>query len=1328
MTLRAWLETASKNPVWVGLAGVILGAFLNKFLPFLWSNLLNIITWLLGRFGGRLAHRHLEKRLMNWMVTQMRELKLTGIISSDDAKKPTLEQVFVSLRLAERHAQDAEADDLDEFLSKCSLPGTESPHQVERLMALLPRLQTLDADDLNTLEKLLREKMHSHDYRELLKGLPLGRQVPHLVWCASHRLRERLLLLKYRVQARYARARDGEPKSFILNRIRWMAFALIRAVQLNDSDLNAAYFKRILRHTPRLAILGGPGAGKTTLLQYVGLSYARARAGDSKLYRRALHRRQLGSTKWRVPIYVPLSTAAPLLSELNLQGHAPSLLQILPKLMDPELRREYEKIAADYFNRRVARGECVFLLDGLDEVPSDIDFGIVVTAVESLALRHPNNQFLVTSRIAGWRSGIEADFRKYYVNDLTDRQIETFVETWYAAVEQNAVIGALKEEGAAERNLRVRRAETKARELQSALQHNPSIRKLATNPMLLSIIAMVHRSLATLPRERAKLYHQCTRILLEQWDISRGVRVDDTGLKLEQKEAVMRRLAYAMHRGEIGDSGGAREAPRTDVERIIGSLLPGMGRSQDEAAQLLRRLMDRSGLIIERRRDVLGFAHLTFQEYFAAQSLTADQPRRAVSFLTEPGILFSDWWREVLLLYSGLQADSSALLETILKDMSDRADARLHLASLCFIESVQVKDESVRHTLEALLLQLRLNSIIEICDPLPGSVREYLTFWVGEQVEAGIASLSGSSNRYSLDEPEATHENEVLLSYRGLHDRLKHSRRFLRLNGEPVTEERLLQAIVSENWVVREAAASLFLELQPTNSAITAVVDLTADSDSDVRAAAVRTLKGWAKVDPESVFRIVDKLLESGETQVLLRGLHLVSALGDGAKNINRFERTMSLLRHPHQAVQSAAVNATRQTASGAQAARLLVKNVQGVPSLVPAALRVAASIDWEIDADERSKEDVVEAMSSGGRAYLIAAAILCRSGDTVLRRDAVRCLLEAKTSAGVRNDVLRAIAGARRGDLDDSLEAQLHRMVRTRRSWSREAAICLGRLSRCTSAEAVIDTFKDTVLSRRRLGDHPLFFRRRMLRTRMYPEVKVLREFMTLADPEGNDNLDWELSPFGRPAGLMAGLVAFGQGCGADHVTPVLLNVLARSGWGMRHVAALALCQLPLASVEEVYPQLVAFYTSDTQGGTVNWFMPDDSVPLIERHPLVLLASRLHYESLQRNTLKLLRHQSGFSKVCALTIIGQHEGEWSSEIYDVLADLLTAGRRPITATLLTVARALLAKKPHAALLEAVSKQLRSDQKGIREAAWEIVSSHYIHNERWKLVAPPRQL
>ena len=209
-----------------------------------------------------------------------------------------------------------------------------------------------------------------------------------------------------------------------------------------SSEYAAILLHKTLRDQPRIAILGAPGAGKTTLLQYVGLAYAKACAGEKRLRERKCHKRRLSATKWRLPIFVPLGTIAKRLAETLPDGRPPSIVDAVSQTLPPDLEGDIRSFFVD----RLKKGRCVVLLDGLDEVPTDEEFRAVVRAIESLAVAYHKNQFIVTSRIAGWRTGIQADFRLTYVSDLTDDQVEFFVDTWCSAVELNSVVGSIKDE------------------------------------------------------------------------------------------------------------------------------------------------------------------------------------------------------------------------------------------------------------------------------------------------------------------------------------------------------------------------------------------------------------------------------------------------------------------------------------------------------------------------------------------------------------------------------------------------------------------------------------------------------------------------------------------------------------------------------------------------------------------------------------------------------------------------------------------------------------------------------------------------------------------
>lgn len=424
-----------------------------------------------------------------------------------------------------------------------------------------------------------------------------------------------------------------------------------------------------------------------------------------------------------------LGGIAGMLLDSTADGRDPSILDILHRTLPPDLQRG--DVPRRYFAEALQGGRCLVLLDGLDEVPSEREFKAVVRAIESLAMTFDKNQFVVTSRIAGWRGGVDGEFEVLRVNDLSDGQVRAFIDSWYSAVERNAVVGSLDDEGEAARQERERRALKRAGDLKDALEQNEGVRRLAANPMLLSIVALVHRSLVTLPRERAKLYAQCAKLLLDQWDISRGVRVDDTGLSVGQKEAIMRRLAYAYHTGEIGDRQGGRDATRNEVERVIAEILPAFRRAADDAPHLLRRLIERSGLIIERQRDQLQFSHHTFQEYFTAQFLALSERPEDRDLLLQPECLASDWWREVVLLYAGLVGDGSDFLHRVVAVGQDSlCQDRLRLALLCLDEAVAVRDAQVRGALVAALLRVRTEGATTVTkEELPQEAVDYLLRW-----------------------------------------------------------------------------------------------------------------------------------------------------------------------------------------------------------------------------------------------------------------------------------------------------------------------------------------------------------------------------------------------------------------------------------------------------------------------------------------------------------------------------------------------------------------------------------------------------------------------
>ena len=649
--------------------------------------------------GDRFRSLEFQKEYLNWVIRDLRGLKLTGIISNDETKKPQLEQVFVTLKINENKESSTESQHIERVIEKVLKNYNEIPFWNDLFKQIELNIKNVELNNLNDFREILLEKLEKNFVHYKQNFLKRGFKIIKNVFS----------IIIFRIQV-------------VLFKLHNQNISTTTQMKLEICDiaLNTHFFhkipenyklSRIIRDNQKVAILGGPGAGKTTILQFLGLSYSREKAGDKKLRKSKILKRNFGLNTWFLPIFIPLRSIVSMLSELTEDGRIPSIFDVLPTLLPPDIQREYQNIIPKYLEKMLSKGKCILLIDGLDEVSSEEQYKVVMRALDSFIMAYGKNKFIITSRINGIKFDLLQDFSFYYVKNLDSQQINRFIDSWHYSVERNAIVGRVEDESVTERRERLRRAKINAEELKSTLKANEGIRRLATNPMLLSIIALVHKNLAYLPKERCKLYAKCSEILLEQWDISRGVKVDDTKLKLNQKEIIIHRIAFAFHSDENSNGKGSRELSRKEVELIISQILPDMGISSENAPDLLRYIIDRSGVISENRLGYISFSHLTFQEYYTAkfiQDKDASQiGKKPRYYLLEKNRLYSNWWQEVILLYSGLLNDSSSFISEILKNGSQKTKYYcLRLSALCLRESNSFKYETKRQEIAQGLLKI----------------------------------------------------------------------------------------------------------------------------------------------------------------------------------------------------------------------------------------------------------------------------------------------------------------------------------------------------------------------------------------------------------------------------------------------------------------------------------------------------------------------------------------------------------------------------------------------------------------------------------------------
>jgi predicted NACHT family NTPase len=405
------------------------------------------------------------------------------------------------------------------------------------------------------------------------------------------------------------------------------------------------------------AVLGAPGSGKTTLLKHMALTLA-----SSKHQRR----------KVDAPDLLPIL--------LFVRDHAKSIkencnMKLAELIRDQFAKRQAPLPPTGWLERQLERGKCLIMLDGLDEVADMPTRKQVVEWVDQCMVAYGKNRFVLSSRPFGYKSNPLADVTVLQVRPFTTPQVEQFVHNWYIA---NEIMSSQRDDPGVREDAR-----SGASDLLERLRSSSELSDLAVNPLLLTMIATVHRYRSRLPGRRVELYAEICEVFLGKRQEARGLPLD---LTPAQKIRVLRQLAYSIMQKEVRDI-ETDEALKVIQEPLI-SVSP-----QAEGREFLTEVETRSGLLIELESGKYGFSHLTFQEYLT--SLHMIEARLEKELMTH---VENPWWRETIRLYCA-QTDASHVIATCLNSRNVTA---LSLAIECMDEAREVNPETREHYQEVM--------------------------------------------------------------------------------------------------------------------------------------------------------------------------------------------------------------------------------------------------------------------------------------------------------------------------------------------------------------------------------------------------------------------------------------------------------------------------------------------------------------------------------------------------------------------------------------------------------------------------------------------------
>lgn len=480
--------------------------------------------------------------------------------------------------------------------------------------------------------------------------------------------------------------------------------------------------QEVLSKYGRLVILGDPGSGKSTLLRYFLLQLVQER--DTSAARFPL----MSEKVTHVPFYLPLAAYAEVFLT-NAPGTR-SLEDFLPVYLRDNYLSEY----IDFLQEQFQRGDVIFLFDGLDEIPDTTLRMKVVNHIERFTQAHAANRFIVTSRIVGYKEAplSTSEYQVYTLADFNEEQINTFTQRWCPAYERWV-------HGFSDNQYLEDAATKEAQKLFDATQSRPAVKRLAVNPLMLTILALIQRQGIDLPSHRIDLYQRCAETLIDTWVKAKGQSIQFSKNELIR---ILRPLAFWMHEHAAVGAIPQEELHEQIVHQLVERTL-NKHEAHQQADRFLQIVRGKTGILVERGKERYGFLHLTFEEYFTARAIELRKDRE--TFIKKH--LHDPRWREVILLAVGsvgiIHNDEEQVTELIqaIVHANSPYESVLHrdllFAGLCLADDIGVLP-AYEHELIQRTLFLYLTSPHE---RLRTACSTVLTAWRGTKVAEKAAQL-----------------------------------------------------------------------------------------------------------------------------------------------------------------------------------------------------------------------------------------------------------------------------------------------------------------------------------------------------------------------------------------------------------------------------------------------------------------------------------------------------------------------------------------------------------------------------------------------------------
>ena len=460
------------------------------------------------------------------------------------------------------------------------------------------------------------------------------------------------------------------------------------------SEVGAA--SKLYQRFANIAVTGDPGSGKSCFVRSEIMSYCEEE-GE-------------GNHEWHgthLPLFLPLT------EYVHLQDEPIELLdQCIRHANGQGLELDRQQLEV-----LLSRGAVAVFFDGLDEVSSVAARQKVLDELDALVDTYASkgNRFVLTSRPAAIRDALLPEsFARISLLGLTDEEIELLVNLLFKARQNGDGAIGLRERAIIGDILR-------------DCRETPGIRRLARNPLLLTLLVFVYENSGAFAARRHLIYSQATKTLVSvRHREIRRVRLSESDLRVR-----LGKLAVSMFRREES----ALPSRKTALE-ILADTFP---RAQEVSTDFIQDVAETTGLLIvhprteDRSNDLVSFMHYSFLEYYTAIGfLESDE-----GFDTVCNFALNQRWTEIVTLMFGILGEQGDITERIARlrrghiGLEAVTGGRLLLCFDCALECDVPPESTQRFLADELAHFLSIGSGAYLSD-----VRDELSERVGMLLEA----------------------------------------------------------------------------------------------------------------------------------------------------------------------------------------------------------------------------------------------------------------------------------------------------------------------------------------------------------------------------------------------------------------------------------------------------------------------------------------------------------------------------------------------------------------------------------------------------------------